>query len=72
MPLYKGTDKKTFKKNISAERRAGKPLKQALAIAYSMKRKSKSTERRAGKPLKQALAIAYSMKRKSKSKKKRY
>ena len=41
MPLKKGTGKKTFQHNVRAEMRAGKPKKQALAIAYSMKRKSK-------------------------------
>jgi hypothetical protein len=41
MPLIKGKSKKTFSKNVSTEVRAGKPLKQALAIAYSEKRKSK-------------------------------
>ena len=46
MPLQKGTDRRTFRKNVSTERRAGKPLKQALAIAYSMKRKSKSKKKR--------------------------
>lgn len=41
MPLRKGTSQKAFQHNVRAEMRAGKPKKQALAIAYSMKRKSK-------------------------------
>jgi hypothetical protein len=41
MPLIKGKSKKTFSKNVAMEIKAGKPLKQALAIAYSEKRKSK-------------------------------
>jgi hypothetical protein len=41
MPLKKGTSKKAFVSNIKAEIRAGKPKKQAVAIAYSVKRKSK-------------------------------
>ena len=38
MPLVKSTSKSAFRKNISAEVHAGKPVKQAVAIAYSVKR----------------------------------
>jgi hypothetical protein len=38
MPLIKSKSEKAFKKNISAEVKAGKPVKQAVAIAYSIKR----------------------------------
>jgi hypothetical protein len=38
MPLIKSTSKKAFGKNIGAELKAGKPMKQAVAIAYSEKR----------------------------------
>jgi hypothetical protein len=38
MPLSKSTSKKAFEKNVAAEVRAGKPVKQAVAIAYSTKR----------------------------------
>lgn len=41
MPLKKGKSKKTFSHNVRKEIKAGKSRKQALAIAYSMKRKSK-------------------------------
>ena len=41
MPLQKGTSKKAFEHNVRAEMRAGKSPKQAVAIAYSMKRRSK-------------------------------
>ncbi len=41
MPLKKSKSKVAFKKNIKAEVKAGKPIKQALAIAYSVKRKAK-------------------------------
>lgn len=38
MPLLAGKSKKAFQKNAATEVNAGKPLKQSLAIAYSMKR----------------------------------
>ena len=38
MPLIKSKSDKDFKKNISTEVKAGKPVKQAVAIAYSVKR----------------------------------
>jgi len=38
MPLIKSKSKEAFSKNISAEVHAGKPTKQAVAIAYAMKR----------------------------------
>lgn len=41
MPLEYGTSNKTFKENVKKERKSGKGMKQALAIAYSMKEKSK-------------------------------
>lgn len=37
MPLIKSTSKEAFKKNIAKEAKS-KPLKQAVAIAYSVKR----------------------------------
>ena len=40
MPLVKSPSKKTFRANIKAEIKAGKPQKQAVAIAYSVKRKA--------------------------------
>lgn len=41
MPLKKGKSAKSFKSNVKTEMKAGKPQKQALAIAYSAKRKNK-------------------------------
>lgn len=38
MPLKKSKSASAFKSNIKAEVRAGKPAKQAVAIAYSVKR----------------------------------
>lgn len=40
MPLKKSTSKKAFASNVKAEIKAGKPQKQAVAIAYSVKRKA--------------------------------
>jgi hypothetical protein len=40
MPLIKSTKKEAFKKNIVTEVKAGKPVKQAVAIAYSEKREA--------------------------------
>lgn len=45
MPLVKSPSKAAFRKNIAAEVRSGKPVKQAVAIAYS-------TKRAAAKPMK--------------------
>ncbi len=39
MPLIKSKSKKAFSHNVKAEMDAGKPQKQALAIAYAQKRK---------------------------------
>lgn len=42
MPLKQGKSKSAFKDNLKAELSAGKPMKQSLAIAYSVKRKAQS------------------------------
>jgi hypothetical protein len=41
MPLLKRKSQKAFVQNLKAELKAGKPKKQALAIAYSVKRRAK-------------------------------
>lgn len=40
MPLTKSASKPAFKQNVKREIQAGKPPKQAVAIAYSVKRKA--------------------------------
>lgn len=40
MPLIKSSSKKAFSTNIKKEMQSGKPQKQAVAIAYSVKRKA--------------------------------
>jgi hypothetical protein len=40
MPLMRSVTDKAFKSNIRREVGAGKPVKQAVAIAYSEKRKA--------------------------------
>jgi hypothetical protein len=49
MPLIKSTSKKAFKKNVAAEIKAGKPPKQAVAIAYSTKRAAAKKAPKSGK-----------------------
>lgn len=41
MPLKKSSSKKAFSENVKKEMEAGKSQKQAVAIAYSVKRKAK-------------------------------
>jgi len=40
MPLDKSGSKDAFSKNVSAEVNAGKPQKQAVAIAYNVQRQA--------------------------------
>ena len=49
MPMVKGYSPKSVSKNVSREMKAGKPQKQAVAIALSVARKAAV---KAGKPSK--------------------
>ena len=40
MPLVKSPTKEAFRKNVKAEIAQGKPVKQAVAISYSVKREA--------------------------------
>ena len=42
MPLEKGSSKEAISRNIATEVRAGKPEKQAVAIAYNVAGKSRN------------------------------
>lgn len=46
MPLQKGKSKAAVSKNIATEMKAGKPQKQAIAIAMSVAGKSKPKKRK--------------------------
>lgn len=42
MPLIQGKSKQTFEKNVGRELKAGKPMKQAVAVAFAVQRKALS------------------------------
>jgi hypothetical protein len=46
MPLKTSSSPKAFSSNVKAEVKAGKPVKQAVAIAYSKKREAEAKGRK--------------------------
>ena len=46
MPLKKSASKKAFSENVKKEMEAGKPQKQSVAIAYSVKRKAEGKKKK--------------------------
>ena len=46
MPLKKSTSDKAFKENIRAEVKAGKPVKQAVAISYAVKKEAAAKKKK--------------------------
>lgn len=57
MPLMQGKSPKAFSKNVKTEMEHGKPQDQALAIAYSIKRKSKKKMAEGGTAYKNDSAV---------------
>ena len=47
MPLIKSASKKAREKNIEAEIKSGKPIRQSVAIGYSVQREAKKKEKKA-------------------------
>ena len=45
MPLTKSASKQAFQKNIKAEVKAGKPVRQAVAISYAVKRAAEKKDK---------------------------
>ena len=46
MPLIKSKTEKAQKKNIETEVKAGKPVKQAVAISYAIKRETEKKSKK--------------------------
>ena len=45
MPLKKSPSKPAFRENVKAEVKANKPIKQAVAIAYAVKREAEKKKK---------------------------
>lgn len=48
MPLFKGSSNKAREANVKTEIAAGRPVKQAVAIAYSEQRRAKKKQGKSG------------------------
>ena len=46
MPLVKSKSPEAFRKNVAAEVKAGKPVEQAVAIAYATKRAAQTPKKK--------------------------
>lgn len=46
MPLRKCASQNCFNRNVATEVKAGKPVKQAVAIAYDVQRKAKAKKKK--------------------------
>ena len=46
MPLVKSKSPEAFRKNVKAEVKSGKPIKQSVAIAYAVKREAPKTKKK--------------------------
>jgi len=57
MPLVKSKSPEAFRKNVAAEVKAGKPVKQAVAIAYSVKRAAPAAPKEKMKALQDCVII---------------
>lgn len=46
MPLKKSMSAKAFRENVKAEVKSGKPVKQAVAIAYNVKKSASKSKKK--------------------------
>jgi len=46
MPLKKSMSAKAFRENVKAEVKSGKPVKQAVAIAYKVKKSASKSKKK--------------------------